>query len=421
MNKQRVDPLQEANERLNHEVEELRRRLEAAERSLRAERAHESSSQAEALDHVNRHKEEFLSRLAHDLRNPLAPLQNAVELLRLPDATAAQKQRALDIIDGQARNLRKLLDDLLDHARVTQGKIDLRKAPVALADVVAESVEYCRPLIERRMHRLTVVAPPEPVWVNADATRLQQVVSHLLENAAKYTDEGGRIHLAVTSTEDEIELRVEDNGIGIEPELLPGVFDLFAKMDRPRNPARAGLGIGLTMVRKLVELHGGRAEGLSSGCGQGSIFVIRLPRLCNADRLQAASGESIDSLLRQRSCRILIVSDDREFAEEWSLLLRVAGHDVHIAESAAAALDAARRLQPQVISLDIGSSEVDRDGLPSRMREQTGLEKVLVVAIGEDDPEDTGRRAAGAGCDALLTKPVKVQDFLRLIASRTNA
>jgi CheY-like chemotaxis protein/nitrogen-specific signal transduction histidine kinase len=404
MNAQTIDELHGANEA-------LRRRLAEVEAMLSAERqCHE-----DAVREANRQKDAFLSVLAHDLRNPLVPMQNAVELLRMPDTNAAQRQRAIHIIDAQVRNLGRLLDELLDVSRIIRGKVELQLQSVELAEAVTRAVAISRDLIDRRKHRLTVSLPPEPVWVRADPARLTQVIANLLNNSAQYTDEDGRIGLSAVTALNEIILRVEDNGIGIASEHLPRVFDLFFKGEGSSARSVGGFGIGLTVVRKLVELLGGSVQASSDGLGQGTTFLVRLPRLADSERLLMKPTESVASLMAQPRRRILVAARE-DFAQEWSMLLRVAGHEVQTARNLVQAMETAQAFQPEVISVDIGMPDCDGPEVARRLRKHIGQGPVRVVAIAESKNEESQRQAQEAGWDFLFAKPVKIRDFLNYVA-----
>ena len=387
-------------------------RLQETEEALRAER--ESSERAR--EKARSEQEELLSIIAHDMRNPLAPIQNSVELLRLPTTTNSQKQRAIDIIEIQVRELHRMLTDLLDASRITRGKIDLLKQPISLTDVVTRAKERCRRLMDQRNQQLNLSIPSEPIWLYADPTRLEQAVSDLLAHAAKTGHEGTVIHLHVTIDGDAASVRIENAGIGIPAEDLPRVFDLVFQSDRAGSSSRRGL--GLAVVRGLVELHGGSVEAQSDGSERGSRFIVRLPRLSDTDRRLVEPRPSANELLRLPAQRILSVTDNADFATEWSLLLRIAGHEPHTARNSEEALEAARSFQPHVIILDTAADALNAKELAQLLRVQPGAEKSLLVAIADPAGEARRFRAEEFGCAALLFKPVMVRDFLQLLGEK---
>jgi CheY-like chemotaxis protein len=371
------------------------------------------------LREADRRKDEFLAMLAHELRNPLAPIRNAVQFLRMAGPASKDLPWACDVIERQTAQMTRLVDDLLDVSRITRGKIRLEKAPVDVATVVAQAVESSRPVIEARQHALDVALPPgPPLLVDADATRLAQVVLNLLHNAAKYTDEGGKIWVVVERQGDEAAIRVRDTGIGIPPEMLPHVFDLFTQVDRTLDRAQGGLGIGLTLVRRLVELHGGRATASSPGPGQGSEFVIRLPLLDAAPaEHQAAPANSQRTGPRYR---ILVVDDNRDSADSLAIVLRGEGHEVVTAYDGPSALEEARTSQPQAVLLDIGLPGLDGYEVARRLRQDRDLQHVLLVAMTGYGKSEDRERSRQAGFDAHLVKPVDL-DELKSLLSRSAA
>ena len=313
-----------------------------------------------AIQEANRRKDEFLAMLAHELRNPLAPLLNGLHIMRLKDSRDPAVEHMRDIAERQVRHLARMVDDLLDVSRITRGKIQLRKEPVRLEQVVHRTVECARPSIEERGHHLEVTLPPGPVCLEADPTRLEQILTNLLNNAAKYTEPGGRIALTAELDGHEVLLRVSDTGIGIDPATLPRVFDLFIQADRSLERSQGGLGIGLSLVRSLVELHGGCVSAHSHGLGKGSEFVVRLPLLPGAalppepERNGAKHSPGVG-----RPVRVLVVDDNQAAAQSLSMLLRLWGHEVELAYDGPAALKAAQAHQPDVILLDIGLPGLD--------------------------------------------------------------
>lgn len=359
------------------------------------------------LAEADRRKDEFLAMLGHELRNPLAPLKNAAQLLLLKGTADAEVQ----IIDRQVGQMARLVDDLLDVARISRGKIRIQKEAVELAEVVERAVEISRPLIETRRHELTEVLPREPVYLEADPVRLAQVLANLLNNAAKYTQPGGHIELTAERQGEEVVLRVRDNGVGIAPGMLPRVFDLFAQADRTLDRSQGGLGIGLTLVKSLVELHGGRVEAFSEGLGKGSEFVVRLPVLATPP-----SPTPVASVKQGRAgCRVLVVDDNVDSAETLAMLLRVKGHEVRTANDGPTALEKARAYQPDVVFLDIGLPGMDGYEVARRLREQAGRKPVFLAALTGYGRDEDRRLGEEAGFDHYLVKPVEAEDLESLL------
>jgi signal transduction histidine kinase/DNA-binding response OmpR family regulator len=365
------------------------------------------------VERADRQKNEFLSMLAHELRNPLAPIRNAAEVLRLSGHEQPQVRWAREVIDRQLGHLVRLVDDLLDVSRITRGKIQLKLEPVDVGVVVGHAVEASRPVIEQAKHRLEVNLPPQPVWVNGDPARLTQVLTNLLNNAAKYTEEGGRIVLTLDREGGEAVIRVQDTGVGIPPEMLSAVFDLFTQVDRSLDRSQGGLGVGLTLVRRLVEMHGGVVEAHSEGLGQGAEFVVRLPALTGAAapppvgnaRPASASG----------SLRILLVDDNTDGAESLATLLRLAGHETRVAHDGPEALGTAADFRPQVVVLDIGLPGMDGYEVARRLRADPKLGMVVLVAVTGYGRDRDRQRSREAGFDHHLVKPVEFAQLLHVL------
>jgi PAS domain S-box-containing protein len=369
----------------------------------------------EALKEADRRKDEFLAMLAHELRNPLASVGNAAQVLKRFGPADPQLQWAREVIDRQLRHLSRLVDDLLDVSRITHGKVTLQKEPVELAAVVARAVETVRPLIEDRGQELSVSLPPGPVRLEADLTRLAQVLGNLLTNATRFTGPGGRIGLTAAADGAEVVLRVRDSGIGIPAELLPQVFDLFTQGDRSPARSEGGLGVGLTLVKSLVEMHGGRVQALSDGPGKGAEFVVRLPIVQAQQTAQvAAPPEHAPVSFLPR--RILVVDDHVDTAELQALLLRAAGHEVRTAHDGPVALEAARAFRPGIVILDIGLPGMDGYEVARRLRGEPGLEEVLLIALTGYGRDEDRRRCREVGFDHHLVKPVDSDALQRLCA-----
>jgi two-component system CheB/CheR fusion protein len=375
-----------------------------------------------ALKEADRRKDEFLALLAHELRNPLAPVRNAVQIMKLLGPVAPPLQQAREMIDRQVEHLTRLVDDLLDVSRITRGKITLRKEPAELSAILTRAVETSRPLIEANRHTLTVSIPPDSIRVIADPTRLEQVFANLLNNAAKYTERGGSVALIVERHGDVVAVRVRDTGFGIPAEVLPHVFDLFMQADRTLDRAQGGLGIGLTLVKALVEMHGGTVTAHSAGLGKGSEFVVQLPVV--KDKGQGTKGEAESPTpgpspfgLRP-SRRVLVVDDNRDAAESLGMLLRLWGHEVRTAHDGRSGLKAALSYRPQVVLLDIGLPGLDGYEVARRLREEFGGAALLVAMTGYGREEDR-RRAEEVGFDAHLTKPADPAALRSLLAGWT--
>jgi PAS domain S-box-containing protein len=353
----------------------------------------------------SRRKDVFMAMLAHELRNPLAPIRNAAAILAHTGVTGERLSYAHDIIERQVSHLSRLVDDLLDVSRITLGKIKLQIERVETATVVARAVETSQPLIDARRQKLTIALQHGGLQLDADPTRLAQVISNLLTNAAKYTDEGGDIHLSAERRGRHVVLRVRDTGMGIPHELQPRIFELFTQGERSLARSEGGLGIGLTLVRKLVEMHGGTAEVNSEGPGKGSEFIVRLPAAMS--EVQLYHPDSAKTLPRSPvSHKILVVDDNRDGADSLAMLLRLLGHDVRVAYAGAEALDAVQAFTPSVVLLDIGLPMTDGYAIALELRRRPELAKALVVALTGYGQDEDRQRSREAGFDHHLVKPV---------------
>jgi PAS domain S-box-containing protein len=369
----------------------------------------------EELQEADRLKNEFLALLAHELRNPLAPIRSALHVLGQAGASPADVRRSREIAERQVRHMARLLDDLLDVALISQGQMELRPEVIDLASVVSRAVEAVRPLIQQRRQDLTVSVPPGSLWIEADASRLEQILTNLLNNAVKYTDAGGRIWLTGEPEGENVLLRVRDSGIGIEPVLLPGIFDLFFRADRRLDRSAAGVGVGLTLVKKLVELHGGTVEALSPGRGKGSEFVVRLPR-AGIPRAEEPLAEDESPSADQRALRVLVVDDNVDAADGLAMLLRLNGEQVRVAYDGPTALMIAREFRPQVALLDIGMPHMDGYQVARRLRQEPATRQALLVALtGWGQLEDL-RKTKEAGFDHHLVKPTEPARVEKLLA-----
>jgi len=378
--------------------------------------------QALALADLDRRKDEFLAMLGHELRNPLAPITNALQLLRLQKNEDTLQHQARTIIERQVGQLTRLIDELLEVSRITTGRIHLQREQINLNGIVERAVETTRPLMSQRRHELTVSAAAEPIWLDADASRLEQVVVNLLTNAAKYTADGGHILLAVEQQGDEAVLRVRDTGVGIAPELLPRIFDLFTQAERSLDRSQGGLGIGLCLVQRLVEMHGGKVE-VASVLGQGSEFVVRLPAL-PAPASPPASTVEEPTEPAGPSLRVLIVDDNLDSAKSLGTLLKWSGHDVRMAYDGPTAVEATLDYRPNVVLLDIGLPGFDGFEVAKRLRQQSARSSFLLVAMTGYGQQSDHQRSRDSGFDHHLVKPVsyeKVQQILATVLEKVTS
>ncbi|HZS67237.1 MAG TPA: response regulator [Burkholderiales bacterium] len=382
-------------------------------RSLEREIARSREAEEELQD-ANRRKDEFLAMLSHELRNPLAPIRNAVELMRRVGSSEARLIMARDVIDRQVTQLARLVDELLDVSRISQGKIVLKKEPLELAKVIAHSVETVRPMIDVREQRLTVEVGAGPVWVMGDFARLSQVVANLLNNASKYTPEGGRIRLAASAERGVATISVEDNGSGIEADLLPRVFELFVQGDRGLDRSQGGLGIGLTLVKRLVELHQGEVAAESAGAGKGAAFRVTLPCI-SAVQPQAATPAQPAASHEVYGRRVLVVDDNLDAAESTAAFLRLEGHEVKTVSDGNEALASVRVFAPHVIVLDIGLPGLDGYAVARQLRERGDTSHTLLVAMTGYGQREDRERAVASGFDYHFVKPTDPRLIQRAI------
>ena len=370
----------------------------------------------EALRTANRCKDEFLATLAHELRNPLAPLRNAVEILNLKVPRTSETSTALAVVQRQMKHMTRLVDDLMDLSRVTRNRIELQRRAVRLADIVHAALETSQPFIEAGSHRFTLTMPGEPIVIDGDATRLAQVVSNLLNNAAKFTPRGGHITLRVERDGSDAVLRVRDTGIGIEPDALPLIFEMFTQGSDSRERAQGGLGVGLTLVRRLVELHGGTVDARSDGRDRGAEFIVRLPAGGDAD----ARGDTEETGEQGRSVpalRILVVDDNIDAVTTLAALLRMQGHEVRTAHDGVQALEVIQHFAPDVAILDIGMPKMNGYTLAARIRERMSEAPPLLIAVTGWGQEEARLRSKAAGFDHHLVKPVDPGALAALLAS----
>jgi PAS domain S-box-containing protein len=367
------------------------------------------------LSEANRRKTEFLAMLAHELRNPLAPISNAVRALRVGHGDAKMARAALGMFERQVGQLARLVDDLLDLSRVTRGKIALRKQAVELVPIVEQAVEAMRARYGSLGHELTVILPSQPVYLSADPTRLAQVIGNLLNNACKFTDPGGHIGLAVTHEGAQAVVRVRDNGIGIAVDQLPHVFKMFTQADTSLERARDGLGIGLTLVKALVEMHGGTVDARSDGLGRGSEFEVRLPALEEASATVAHAAESHPTT--PVGHRVLIVDDNVDGADSLAMLLEEVGHETQKAHDGVEAIAVAERVRPDAVLLDIGLPKLNGYEVCRRLRQRPWGAKLMIVALTGWGQEEDRQRSLDAGFDTHLVKPVDHDVLMRLLAA----
>jgi CheY-like chemotaxis protein len=354
--------------------------------------------------------------LAHELRNPLAPVRNALYVMRLPSAGVAERAAARDIMERQLEHLTRLVDDLLDVSRVMQDRIELKREITALENIVDRAVETVQPMIDARHQMLSLNLPAGPIHVESDPVRLAQAISNLLVNAAKFTPARGKIALRLEAVGSELVVHVKDTGIGIEPEVLPHIFELFMQADRSLDRAQGGLGIGLNLVRKLVELHGGSVHAFSPGIGRGSEFVIHLPNLVVAKPADTTASGEAQVKAKVPSRRILVVDDNFDAAESTAMLLRVAGHVVKVAHDGLTALREADAFHPQIVLLDIGLPEIDGYEVARRLRQHPEHRLATLVAITGYGQAEDRQRSRDVGFDHHLTKPFDPEALEALIS-----
>ncbi|HEY2774296.1 MAG TPA: response regulator [Candidatus Binatia bacterium] len=405
--------------RKTRESERLARDLErrVTERTAELEAAIErQQTLANQLREADHRKDEFLALLAHELRNPLASVRNAVGIMGMKKTPDPDLAWCRDVIERQADQLTRLVDDLLDVSRITQGKIKLRMEPLTVADVVGSAIETTRALIEKQAHRLRVEVPERSIAITGDLTRLTQVVANLLTNAAKYQNEGGSIDVTVRKESDMVAISVRDRGIGIAPHMLTQIFELFAQGERSLDRAQGGLGIGLSLVKNLVGMHGGNVTAASSGIGQGSEFVVRLPlREPAAAEPQHEPQRGNETRSDDEKRRVLVVDDNQDAADSLFMLMKLRGYDVSVAYDGSSAIDRAVHDRPSVVLLDIGLPGLDGYEVCRRMRQQ-GLTDTRIIAMTGYGQERDRELSREAGFDMHTVKPVKIDELLRMIA-----
>jgi signal transduction histidine kinase len=357
-----------------------------------------------SLRDSDRRKDEFLATLAHELRNPLAPIRQAVNISQNPEATPAQKTWSHEVITRQVQHMSLLLDDLLDISRITRGTLELRRKRTQLANVVESAIETARPAIEAKRHTLGVHLPQQPVMLDVDPLRLAQVLSNLLTNAAKYTDPDGQVGIEAELLGGDVVIRVIDNGIGIAPEAMPGLFTMFSQVRSVHDHSDGGLGIGLALSRGLIELHGGRLEAHSRGLGAGSEFVVRLPATVQGHATPMPASEPVEAAIRKR--RVLVADDNVDAGESLAMLLRLDGHEVELANNGPQAVELFDRMKPEIAILDIGMPGLNGYEVAQRIR-QKAKQTVMLIAVTGWGQEADKARAAASGFDHHFTKPVE--------------
>lgn len=366
------------------------------------------------LIEADQRKDEFMAVLGHELRNPLAPIRNTLQLMKLWDLVDADVHWAIAVMDRQTNQLTRLVDDLLDLSRVAQNKVELHKQAVQVTVVVDSAVEMARPLIDSRRHELSVVLPESPLTLNADPVRLAQVLANLLNNAAKYTPPGGRIELRAATEGSEVVFRVRDNGIGIAPEMLPRVFHLFVQAEEATDLAAGGLGIGLSLVHSLVTMHGGSVQVFSEGLGKGSELVVRLP-ISSAVAAASPDSSAEERRIAKRSLRVLLADDQSDAAESLAVLLRMWRHETRVAADGPTALILAQQALPDVAILDINLPGMDGHEVARHLRRLPDGDRVFLVALTGHGSSQDRRRSRESGFDVHLIKPIDPEELRRLL------
>ncbi|HEV7392494.1 MAG TPA: response regulator [Burkholderiales bacterium] len=415
-------------EALNVTLAQANSELAQANRTLQAEVSERVRAQ-EALEAADRRKDDFLAMLSHELRNPLAAIQGAIELMQLKKLDDTQLVWARDVLSRQNRHLSRLIDDLLDVSRITRGKLTLHTEPVELREVMEHALETVRPLMESRRHQLTVSISNVPLHVRGDAVRLSQVMCNLLTNAAKYTDEGGKVELTLASEagsgsgNDQAIIRVQDNGRGIPNEVLSRLFEPSTHEERLNSGEHGGLGIGLIVVRGLVQMHGGSVEARSEGAGRGSMFTVRLP-LLSAEEFKMTVAPTRDAMVAEpavaSSLRILVVDDNQDSACSMTLLLELQGHEVQVAHAGQVALRMAQESTPDVILLDIGMPGMNGYEVARHLRSQAAFADTLLVAVTGYGRASDVKQTESAGFDHHLVKPIDYDKLQSLLAARSQ-
>lgn len=398
----------------------LRAAIKARERQYQV-RAHlaEQERTEEVLRENDRRKDEFLATLAHELRNPLAPIRNSLHILRLTGGGDPASEQVCDMIERQVGHLVRMVDDLMEVSRITRGKVDLRVEAVEVAAVIRSAVEASRPLIDACDHQLAISLPGEPLMIQGDSVRLSQVVSNLLNNAAKYMKQGGQIWLTVRKIDDDVQISVRDTGIGIEKGMLRHIFTMFAQVDRSKRQAQGGLGIGLTLVQSLVEMHGGRVEAQSDGLGKGSEFIVRLPLSRHSGLTPPDVPVVTDEPMPRQT--VLVVDDNADAATTLSMLLKMLGSEVRVANDGPTALEILKTYHPRVVFLDIGMPGMDGYEVARRIRAMPDGKQLMVVALTGWGQSEDRRQSSESGFDHHLLKPADIAALKKLFASISDS
>ncbi len=406
------------------ELQKLNRTLELANTQLVSEIAERKRAES-LLRESARRKDEFISILAHELRNPLAAMQSGVDLLARPELVERKLPWVSSLLRRQLKHLRRLIDDLLDVSRVSSGRVQLKRETLELQRIIEHSFDAARPLIEDKGHSIAIELPSEPLHVEGDAVRLAQVFGNLLTNAAKYTPPGGEIELSAKTEDDGtfVSVRVRDNGEGIAEDMLERVFDLFTQAHTEHSRNQAGLGIGLALVRALVELHGGSVHAASGGPGRGAEFLVRLPLAAAPRAAETSGGETaLPASAEAHRLRLLIIDDNEDLAECLSAFIaETAGHDIRVAHSGAAGVEAACVFRPDVILLDIGLPDIDGYEVATRLRREAGLGNAALIALTGYSSEQHRQRADAAGFDRYFVKPVDYDALLEVLAETASS
>jgi PAS domain S-box-containing protein len=372
----------------------------------------------EELREADQKKDQFLALLAHELRNPLAPLRNGLQVMRLADDGKTNAE-IRDMMERQLSHMVRLIDDLLDISRLSQNKLHLQKARVLLSEVIGNSIESARPAIQAADHKLSVSLPSEPIYLDGDLTRLAQVFANLLTNSAKYTEPGGHISISAQSRDSEIEISVRDDGIGIPPEALFHIFDMFSQVDRSIERTTGGLGIGLALVKGIVEMHGGNIHAWSDGPGLGSTFTVTLPLSRQRTDSTYLPGQT-DIQPGDTRRRVLVVDDNRDSAKSMAALLRLLGHEVETANDGIEAINSAEQFQPDVILMDVGMPNLNGYDATQQIRKQPWGQKIVILALTGWGQDADRERSRDAQCDGHLVKPVNLSDLSKLLSTMTR-
>jgi len=406
--------IESANRALFAEVSE-RRRVEERLRELNDHLEQRVSERTEALKESDRRKDEFLATLAHELRNPLAPVRNAVQVLHLKSPSTPELKFAKEVIERQMRSLTQLIDGLMDLSRINRGRIELKKGKIELAQVFQEAIEASRPLVEDKGHELVVKVSAEPILLNGDLTRLAQVFLNLLNNAAKFTGTGGRIELSAQRHGREVVVSVKDNGIGISTAHQQSVFQMFSQVEGALSGSQGGLGIGLSLVKQFVELHGGRVEVKSAGSNMGSEFLVRLPVITEMSRGSIVKNEEDAPALPASQLNVLVVDDNRDAAFSLTMLIEMTGNTVSMVHDGEKAVEAAGKNRPDVVLCDIGLPKMSGYDVARAIRRESWGKNIFLVAVTGWGKDEDKRKSEAAGFDHHMVKPVDPQLIMRLL------